>query len=91
MKRENSSERAYRHKALIADLIECECFYAGEESLDDYDEAIADCLAMIDHFVDLRNEEEVAFWRSMLQQTKIEKRHAQKRMIDKKNGEVVYS
>ena len=38
------------------------------------DSQISECYAMVDHFIKLKNEEEIAFWRKYLQRAKLEKR-----------------
>jgi hypothetical protein len=35
---------------------------------------INECYAMIDHFIQLNNSEEIAYWRKMLQNAKLYKR-----------------
>lgn len=47
-----------------------------QRDIDEYDEAISDCLGMLYYAMDLNNFEEIRFWRRMLQQTKTEKRNA---------------
>lgn len=51
-----------------------------QDSLKDINENIAECHAMIDHFIQLKDRgvvyaaEEIKYWRKMLQNTKIYKR-----------------
>lgn len=81
----NKSEMAYDQTQLMADFIGCDCFGINENvSLSDYDDAIQEIMSMIGHYIDTGNKTEVAEWKRMLQQTKIEKRRA-KEMIDHKN------
>ncbi len=81
----NKANAVYEQKQLIADFIGCECFEFNEDmKLSDYDESIELINCMIEYYIDIGNKKEVAEWRRMLQQTKIEKRRA-KEMIDHKN------
>lgn len=87
----NKSEAVYEQKQLIADLIGCDYFGIGENvRLSEYDESIDEINCMISWFTMEGNEREVAFWRQMLQQTRVEKRRA-KKMIDKSRMEVAYT
>lgn len=45
-----------------------------QNELTDINIQISECYAMIDHFIQLNNIEEVAYWRKMLQNAKIYKR-----------------
>ncbi len=81
----NKSEIVYDQKQLMADFIGCDCFGINENvSLSEYDDAIVEIVSMIDHCIDIGDKAEVAEWRRMLQQTKVEKRRA-KKVIDNKN------
>ena len=81
----NKAETVYNQKQLMADFIGCDCFGIRENvALSDYDKAIREIMFMIDYCIDIGDKTEVAEWRRMLQQTKIEKRRARK-MIDHKN------
>lgn len=81
----NKSETIYDQKQLMADFVGCECFGISEDvALLDYDDAILEIMSMIEHCIEIGNKTEVAEWRRMLQQTKVEKRRA-KKMIDNKN------
>lgn len=87
----NHSERIYSQKKFIADFIGRECFEDECVELSEYDESIAEIHAMIDYYIVHRNDDEVAYWRKMLQQTKVAKRRA-KKMIEKTNRmEIAYS
>lgn len=44
------------------------------EMLVEIEKQIMECYAMIDHFIQLNNKEEIAYWRRMLQNAKIYKR-----------------
>lgn len=81
----NKAETVYNQKQIMADFIGCDCFGISENvSLSDYDDAISEIMSMIEHCIDIGDKAEVAEWRRMLQQTKVEKRRA-KKMIDNKN------
>lgn len=81
----NKSEMAYDQTQLMADFIGCDCFSINENlSLSDYDDAIQEIMSMIEYCIDIGDKTEVAEWRRMLQQTKVEKRRA-KKMIENKN------
>ena len=78
----NKADAVYEQKQLMADLIGCECFGINENvKLLDYDDAILEIMTMIEYNIDIGDKEEVADWRRMLQQTKVEKRRA-KKMIE---------
>lgn len=81
----NKADAVYEQKQLMADLIGCECFGINENvKLSDYDDAILKIMTMIEYNIDIGDKEEVADWRRMLQQTKVEKRRA-KKMIENNN------
>lgn len=82
--KQNSSEKVYEQKKFIADFIGCECFKNNCKDLHEYDESISEINAMIAHNIEIGDEEEISFWRKMLQQTRVEKRRA-KKMIESKN------
>ena len=42
--------------------------------LEEITKQINECYAMIDHFIQLKNNEEIAYWRRMLQNAKLYKR-----------------
>ena len=42
--------------------------------LQEINKHINECYAMIDHFIQLNNSEEIAYWRKMLQNAKLYKR-----------------
>lgn len=87
----NKSEMVYDHTLLMADFMDCECFKIDEnEDLSDYDKSIEEINGMISWYVAEGNEEEISFWRKMLQQVKVEKRRA-KKMIDNSRMEVAYT
>lgn len=44
------------------------------EELKEINKQISECYAMIDHFIQLENKEEIAYWRRMLQNAKMYKR-----------------
>lgn len=45
-----------------------------EDELQGINKHINECYAMIDHFIQLKNSEEIAYWRKMLQNAKLYKR-----------------
>ncbi len=88
----NKSDAVYNQKQLIADLISCECFGIDENAdISQYDKSIKEINSMINYYIATGNEQEVAEWRKMLQQEKVEKRRV-KKMIDNKNRmEIAYT
>ena len=44
------------------------------ETIRQINQQIMECMAMIDHFIQLNNKEEIAYWRKMLQSAKLYKR-----------------
>lgn len=90
----NSSETAYDRKCFIAEFVECECFnelIMCDNIIEEYNSSINEINAMIAHFIDIKNDEEVAFWRSFLQQTKVAKRRAKKMIEDNNRMGTAYS
>lgn len=86
----NKADAVYEQKQLMADLIGCECFGINENvKLSDYDDAILEIMTMIEYNIDIGDKEEVADWRRMLQQTKVEKRRAKKMIEDNNRMEPV--
>lgn len=53
-----------------------ECCNTNDEvsSLEEIDEAISDCKAMLDYSIDLNDKNEIAFWRKLLQKNKMQRR-----------------
>lgn len=47
------------------------------DELKEVNRQIMECYAMIDHFIQLNNKEEIAYWRRMLQNAKLYKRRLQ--------------
>ena len=82
MKKKNSSELAYDRDNFISDFIGCECFQ-NECNSSKFDESIEQINAMINYCIDIKDEEEISFWRKLLQQTKVAKRRA--KMIENNN------
>lgn len=81
----NKSDAVYEQKQLMADFIGCECFGINENvKPSDYDDAILEIMSMIEYNIDVGDKKEVAEWRRMLQQTRVEKRRA-KKMIENNN------
>lgn len=76
--KKNSSEAAFDRDAFLLELAGG-CVLSGETLAgEDYDEGIAEIQAMIRHFLDLGDLDEVAQWRRLLQRTKVEKRRMTK-------------
>lgn len=48
-----------------------------KEEIKELNRHIAECYAMIDHFIQLNDKKEIAYWRRMLQNAKICKRRLQ--------------
>lgn len=88
----NSSDRAYDRDEMLLELVGggCACASACESSQADYDDSIAEIESMISYSIYRGNEEEVRFWRRMLQKAKVAKRRA-KRMIEESRKELSYS
>ena len=53
---------------------EKQCCASTDSSLEDIDKSIEECEAMLNCSIDTTNKEEIAFWRKMLQQAKVQKR-----------------
>jgi len=45
-----------------------------QQQLDNYDKDIAECSAMLNHFIRLKNHDEITSWKRMLQSVKESKR-----------------
>ena len=72
----NSSEMAYDRDAVLLELAGgCAC-EPCELSQADYNNSIAEIERMLTYSIDTGKEEEIHFWRCMLQRTKVEKRRA---------------
>ena len=50
------------------------CCPSTELTLKDIDENIEECKAMLDYSIEKTDNHEIAFWRKMLQQAKVQKR-----------------
>ena len=88
----NKSDMVYFQKQFIAGLIGCKCFGINENiDISEYDKSIEEINSMIAHFIQIGNESEVAEWRRMLQQEKVEKRHAKKMIDNKSRMEIAYT
>lgn len=83
----NSSEKAYDRDIFLSQFIGCECNETDNIELSEYDKSISEINSMIQHSIDIGNMEEVAQWRKMLQQTRVDKRRAKARMIESKRME----
>ena len=88
----NTADVVYEQKQIIADFIGCECFGINENAtVSDYDNSILEIMSMIEYNIDIGNNKEVAEWRRMLQQAKVEKSRAKKMIADKNRMESVLS
>lgn len=88
----NKSESVYRQKQSIADFIGCECPGMDETvNNSDYDKNIREINSMIAHFIENENKEEVSYWRQMLQEARVAKRHAKKMIADQNRTEEAYT
>jgi len=63
----------------------------GSRILKEYDESIAEINAMISYFVAMDNKEEISFWRSQLQKTKVEKRRVREMIENMRVRELAFS
>lgn len=84
----NHSEQVYEQNRLIAQFIGCEeCFEDLSASMEDFDAGIQEIKSMISYYISKQDTKEIAYWRGMLQQAKVEKRHAKKAqtMMEKNN------
>lgn len=84
----NTSDKARQHDLIMAALTGDEEVFVADgcldningiptkKDLDEYDEAIADCIGMLEYALEMGDENEIRSWRRMLQQTKTEKKHA---------------
>lgn len=88
----NSSEKAFHNDNMMAEFVGCLPFnYSSEEDevqMQSLNENILEIEAMIDHFITLNNQEEVSYFRKMLQRTKVQKRILKAKMIEKMNKEI---
>lgn len=78
----NSSEKAYDRYVFLREFVGCKCGDQEDISLSEYKKSISEINAMIQHNIDIGNQEEIAYWRKMLQRTRVEKRRAKARMIE---------
>ncbi len=88
----NKSEMVYRQNQAVAGFMGFECFGIDEkESIQGYDKNIAEIHDMIAHFIEKENKEEVSYWRQMLQEARVAKRHAKKMIAEKNRTEAAYT
>ena len=77
----NTSELAYDRDNFYLEFAGgCAAPTEDMASIEEIDESIGECEAMLYYNIHIGNEEEVAFWRRMLQSNKVAKRRAKKRM-----------
>ena len=64
-----------KRQQFISDFYGEDCCCKEEKlSLDDINRNIMECNAMLQHFIDLSDKKEIAFWRKMLQMAKVQRR-----------------
>lgn len=62
-------------RELYADLFGDEsCGVEQNTTVQQIDDGIDNCIAMIDYSIDLGDKEEISFWRKMLQENKVQRR-----------------
>lgn len=83
----NSSEKAYNRDVFLREFVGCKCGDQEDIQLSEYEKSISEINAMIQYNIDIGNQEEIAYWRKMLQRTRVEKRRAKARMIESKRME----
>ena len=60
------------YAALMGD--ETLCCAIEESTIEELDEAIADCIAMLQYSIDQNNKSEISYWRKLLQENKVQRR-----------------
>lgn len=53
---------------------EPQCCERTETTIEELDEAINDCYAMLQYSIDHKNKEEISYWRKLLQENKVQRR-----------------
>lgn len=46
----------------------------NQSTIEELDEAIDDCIAMLQYSIDVNNKDEIFFWRKLLQGNKVQRR-----------------
>lgn len=77
-KRQKDTLQAERkfYAAFMGDQPLC-CYENSVEdsaTIEDLDEAIADCNAMLQYSIDLNDKKEISYWRKLLQENKVQRR-----------------
>lgn len=77
-KRQKDTLQAERkfYAAFMGDQPSC-CYENSVEdsaTIEDLDEAIADCNAMLQYSIDLNDKNEISYWRKLLQENKVQRR-----------------
>lgn len=84
MAKKNTSESAYDADMFILNFVGG-CPATNEfVSQKEYNDSIAEIESMIQYSIYRGDEEEVRFWRAMLQRTKVEKRRARMRILHRR-------
>ena len=60
------------YTALMSD--ETPCCAIEESTIEELDEAIADCIAMLQYSIDQNDKNEISYWRKLLQENKVQRR-----------------
>mgnify|MGYP000065425620 FL=1 len=60
------------YAALMGD--ETPCYAIEESTIEELDEAIADCIAMLQYSIDQKDKNEISYWRKLLQENKVQRR-----------------
>ena len=60
------------YAALMGD--ETPCCAIEESTIEELDEAIADCIAMLQYSIDQNDKSEISYWRKLLQENKVQRR-----------------
>ena len=60
------------YAALMDD--ETPCCVIEESTIEELDEAIADCIAMLQYSIDQNDKSEISYWRKLLQENKVQRR-----------------
>lgn len=50
------------------------CCDENEATIEELDEAILNCTAMLQYSIDLNDKNEIAYWRKLLQENKVQRR-----------------
>ena len=53
---------------------EPQCCGEAEATIEELNEAINDCYAMLQYSIDQKNKEEISYWRKLLQENKVQRR-----------------